>query len=127
MRIKALSLAPDHAEAHLVLGMIYISTNWAVQGIAECEQALRLNPNIADVHSAIGFGKCMIGQAAATEGHVVEALRLSPRDFGAYWWMFCVGRAKIQLGADAEAVAWFRRSTISRAPPDRAVNPVVAS
>jgi TolB-like protein len=108
--IKALSLAPDHAEAHLALGMVYISTNRAVQGIAECEQALRLNPNIADVHSAIGFGKFMVGQAAATEGHVVEALRLSPRDFGAYWWMYVVGRAKIQLGADAEAVAWLRRT-----------------
>jgi TolB-like protein len=108
--IKALSLAPDHAEAHFVLGMVYISTNRAAQGITECEQAFRLNPNIADVHSAIGFGKCLMGQAAETEGHVVEALRLSPRDIGAYWWMFGVGRAKIQLGADAEAVAWFRRS-----------------
>jgi TolB-like protein/class 3 adenylate cyclase len=108
--IKALSLAPDHAEAHLALGVVYIFTNRAAQGIAECEQALLLNPNIADVHSAIGFGKCLMGQAAETEGHVLEALRLSPRDIGAYWWIFCVGRAKIQLGMDAEAVTWFRRS-----------------
>jgi tetratricopeptide (TPR) repeat protein len=108
--IKALSLAPDHAEAHLVLGVVYIFTNRAAQGIAECERALMLNPNIADVHSAIGFGKSVMGQAAETEGHILEALRLSPRDIGAYWWVFCVGRAKIQLGADAEAVAWFRRS-----------------
>ena len=46
-----------------------------------------------------------MGRAAETEGHVREALRLSPRDINAYWWMFCVGMAKIQLGADAEAVA----------------------
>ena len=108
--IKALSLAPNHAEAHLVLGMVYIFTNRAAQGIAECEQALMLNPNIADVHSAIGFGKCLMGQAAETEGYILEALRLSPRDIGAHWWIFCVGRAKIQLGANAEAVPWFRRS-----------------
>jgi TolB-like protein len=108
--IKALSLAPDHAEAHLALGVAYMFTNRAAEGIAECEQAFVLNPNIADVHSAIGFGKCLMGQAAETEGHILEALRLSPRDIGAYWWIFCVGRAKIQLGADAEAVAWFRRS-----------------
>jgi hypothetical protein len=37
-------------------------------------------------------------------------LSVSPLATGAYWWMFCVGRAKIQLGADAEAVAWIRRS-----------------
>ncbi len=108
--IKALSLAPDHAEAHLALGVVYVFTNRAAQGIAQCEQALLLNPNIADVHSAIGFAKCLLGKAAETESHILEALRLSPRDIGAYWWIFCVGRAKIQLGMDAEAVAWLRRS-----------------
>jgi TolB-like protein/Tfp pilus assembly protein PilF len=107
---KALSLAPDHAEAHFVLGNVYIATNRAAHGIAECEQASVLNPNIADVPSSIGIGKLMMGQAAETEGYVLQALRLSPRDVGAYWWMFGVGRAKIQLGSDTEAVAWFRRS-----------------
>src|SRR6266550_6408037 len=108
--IKALSLAPDHAEAHLVLGVVYMFTNRAAQGIAECEQALMLNPNIADVHSAFGFGKCLMGQAAETEGHVLEALRLSPRDMGAHWWMHFMGLAKMHLAADAEAVVWLRRS-----------------
>jgi len=40
--IKALSLAPDHAPAHRVLGGVYIFTNRAAQGIAECERALAL-------------------------------------------------------------------------------------
>ena len=108
--IKALSLTPDHAVAHLVLGVVYIYTNRAAQGIAECKQALVLNPNLADAHAAIGWGKCSMGQAGETEGHVLEALRLSPRDIRAYSWMHSVGRAKIQLGADAEAAAWLRRS-----------------
>ena len=54
--------------------------------------------------------KLYIGRAAETEGHVHEALRLSPRDNGAYWWMMFLGNAKTFLGADAEAVAWLRRS-----------------
>ena len=33
-----------------------------------------------------------------------------PRDIFAYRWMHAVGMAKIQLGADAEAVGWLRRS-----------------
>ena len=45
---------------------------------------------------------CM-GRAVETESHVKEAVRLSPRDINAYWWMFCVGLAKMQLGAYAEA------------------------
>jgi tetratricopeptide (TPR) repeat protein len=108
--IKALSLAPDHAQAHLRLGGVYIFTNRAAQGIAECEHALLLDRNLAGAHSAIGLAKYILGQAAETEGHILEAFRLSPRDMRANQWMHFVGMAKIQLGADAEAVAWLRRS-----------------
>ena len=108
--IKALSLAPDHALAHLLLGSVYLFTNRAAQGIAECEQALVLDPNMADAHAARGLAKLLVGHAAETELHMLEALRLSPRDIFANAWMYCVGRAKIQLGVDAEAVDWLRRS-----------------
>jgi TolB-like protein/class 3 adenylate cyclase/Tfp pilus assembly protein PilF len=108
--IKALALAPDHALAHLVLGGVYLFTNRTAQGTAECERALVLDPNMADAHAARGLAMCLLGRAAETEGHILEALRLSPRDIFANLWMFCVGRAKIQLGADAEAVDWLRRS-----------------
>jgi TolB-like protein len=108
--IKALSLAPDHAGAHLILGGVYIWTNRAAQGIAECEQALALNRNLAAAHGFIGMAKFFTGRAAETEGHILEALRLSPRDIHAFGWMLYVGAAKIMLGADAEAVGWLRRS-----------------
>ena len=107
---KALSLAPDDAYVHLVLGGIYILTNRAVQGIAECEHALALDRNIARAHGAIGWAKALMGRAAETEGHVLEALRLSPRDLGAHLWMYFMGAAKMHLAADAEAVGWLRRS-----------------
>jgi tetratricopeptide (TPR) repeat protein len=51
-----------------------------------------------------------MGRAAETEGHILEAFRLSPRDIFVNRWMQAVGWAKIQLGADAEAVGWLRRS-----------------
>ena len=54
--------------------------------------------------------RCFMGRAAETEGHIHEAFRLSPRDICAYRWMHVVGLAKLQLGADAEAVGWLRRS-----------------
>jgi TolB-like protein/Tfp pilus assembly protein PilF len=108
--IRALSLAPGHAAAHMVLGDAYIFTNRAIQGVAECEQALALNPNLAEAHGYIGFAKLLIGRAAETEGHIREALRLSPRDVFHHRWLYLVGRAKLQLGLDAEAVVWLRRS-----------------
>ena len=116
---KALSLAPDDAYLHLVLGGIYILTNRAVQGIAECEHALALDRNIARL-TALLVGLKAYGRAAETEGHVLEALRLSPRDIGAQLWMYFMGAAKMHLAADAEAVGWLRRAlrptTTSRRP-----------
>jgi len=50
------------------------------------------------------------GRAAETEDHILEALRISPRDIFANRWMLIVGLAKLQLGADAEAAGWLRRS-----------------
>src|SRR3984893_199708 len=37
---RALSLAPQHARAHMYMGVVRIYTNRAAQGIAQCEQAL---------------------------------------------------------------------------------------
>ena len=51
--VKALSLVPDHAQAHMLLGFVQISTNRAAQGIAECQQALSLDRNLAGAHGTI--------------------------------------------------------------------------
>jgi TolB-like protein/class 3 adenylate cyclase len=106
---KGLSLAPENASAHLALGAVYILTNRADQGIAECKQALTIDPNLADAHSMMGLGKFYLGRAAETEGHILDALRLSPRDIFAFRWMAFVGFSKLMLRDDEEAVAWLRR------------------
>ena len=107
---KVLSSVPDHARAHMSLGLLYIFTKRAVEGIALCEHALQLDRNLAHAHSTIGFGKSLIGRAEETEAHIAEALRLSPRDTLAYIWMTRAGVAKLHLGSYEQAVACFRRS-----------------
>jgi tetratricopeptide (TPR) repeat protein len=107
--IKVLSISPQHARAHMCLGTVHIGTNRAAQGIRECERALELDRNLAEAHGIIGLAKLFIGRGAETEGHILEALRLSPRDTGAFRWMHFVGVTKLVLSADAEAVAWLRR------------------
>ena len=108
--IKALSLDPQHAQAHMHMGFLKLFTNRANQGIAECEQALALDRNLAHAHGVIGLAKYFLGRGEETEAHVHEALRLSPRDIYAFRWMMWVGLAKLQLNADSEAVTWLRRS-----------------
>jgi TolB-like protein len=107
---KVLSLAPNNAWAHYWLGFVQVGTNRAVQGIAECERALALDPNLARAHGLMGIGKNFSGRPDETEPHVKEALRLSPRDDFAFHWMLTAGAAKLHLRADEEAVAWLGRS-----------------
>jgi len=107
---KALSLAPEHAWAHLCLGRILGWTKRSEQGIAECERALAINRNLTTAHAVIGARKMNVGCAEETEAHVREALRLSPRDTEAFYWLMFVGAAKVILGRHEEAVDWLRRS-----------------
>jgi TolB-like protein/class 3 adenylate cyclase/Flp pilus assembly protein TadD len=109
MLIKVLSMSPQHARAHMFLGAVQMATNRAAQCIRECERALALDRNLAEAHGTIGMAKLFIGRGAETEAHIQEALRLSPRDTGAFRWMHYLGVTKLVLGSDAEAVAWLRR------------------
>jgi TolB-like protein/tetratricopeptide (TPR) repeat protein len=108
--LKALSLAPDHAEANRILGELQILTNRVAQGITRCERALALDQNLAYAHADIGLAKYFTGRGVETEAHIQDALRLSPHDVSAYIWAMIAGVAKLWHGADAEAVAWLRRS-----------------
>jgi tetratricopeptide (TPR) repeat protein len=107
---RALFLAPDHAAAHWVIGFAFGFTNRIELAIAECERALALDRNFARAHAIIGMHKLHLDRGEETEAHVLEALRLSPRDVGVFAWLGVAGYAKDYLGRYEEAVAWQRRS-----------------
>ena len=107
---KALKLRPDDANAHCAMGTLHMHSSRALQGIAECERALALDRNLAMAHAMIGVGKYFAGRSAETEAHVLEALRISPRDIVAWTWMYVAGAAKFYAGLYEESVAWFNRS-----------------
>ena len=92
------------------LGVVYILTRRAAQGIAECEHALALDRNLAHADASTGLGKMFVGRAEETETHIGGALRLSPRDTMAYTWMTYAGLAAFILGGYEQAGGWFRRA-----------------
>jgi TolB-like protein/class 3 adenylate cyclase len=107
---RALSLAPNHPFAHLILGSVLIHSNRAAEGVAEFERTLVLDHNLAEAHAHIDVAKIYLGRGAEVERHIREAFRLSPRDVFAHHWAMQVGFAKLELGADPEAIDWFHRS-----------------
>ena len=108
---KVLKLRPDSAAAHCALGALRTFSNRAVQGIGECARALAVDRNYAAAHGYIGFAKLCSGRAEETEAHILEALRISPRDeLAGAGWMAVAGTAKFHLGRDTEALEWLNRS-----------------
>ena len=65
--IRALSLAPDHPRGRTCLGLAYMYSNRAAQGIAQCERALALDRNLAFAHAYIGVAKWFVGRGEETE------------------------------------------------------------
>src|SRR5204863_9658358 len=78
LAIKALSLPPNHAFAHLVLGSFYRAVNRCEEAISEFEHALMLDRNLVYAHALIGMAKPALGRAEEAESNYREALRLSP-------------------------------------------------
>jgi TolB-like protein/class 3 adenylate cyclase len=110
LAVKALSIAPEKASAHLCLGVVQIYTNRAARGIAELERALAIDRNLAAAHAYIGLAKNFVGHGEESAGHIENALRLSPRDTAVYLWRCFNGSVKVFLAKDEEAVGELHRA-----------------
>ena len=104
LALKALSIAPENALAHLCLGIAEMFTHRASQGISELERALAIDRNLAAAHAYIGLAKNFLGHGEETATHIENALRLSPRDTAVYLWRTFGGAVKVFLGENEEAV-----------------------
>jgi TolB-like protein/class 3 adenylate cyclase/Flp pilus assembly protein TadD len=110
LAVKALSLAPENALAHLCLGIVQMFTNRAAKGIPELERALTIDRNLAAAHAYIGLAKNFIGRGEEAASHIEDALRLSPRDTAGYLWHHFAGSVNVFLGKNEEAVARLRQA-----------------
>ena len=110
LAVKALSIAPENALAHLCLGVAQMFTYRAAQGISELERALTIDWNLAAAHAYIGLAKNFVGRGEETAGHIEDALRLSPRDTAAYLWRNFAGSVQVFLGKNEEAVVLLRHA-----------------
>ena len=69
---KVLSQSPNNALAHYLMCRVLVQSKRGAQGIAECERALALNPNLATAHAQIGLAKVFDGHPEETESHELE-------------------------------------------------------
>ena len=76
---KALELDNTLADAYVVLGSYRCFAEWDWENAEkEFQQALRLNPNLADAHSVYSILLCFMGRTEEALSHIELALELDP-------------------------------------------------
>lgn len=73
-----LAASPDNALAYDVLGSIYLTRGDFDRGMAALDQAVKLDPHMADVHLKKGLFSLSQGQYEMASGSLEEAVRIAP-------------------------------------------------
>src|SRR5262249_44571868 len=115
---QSMSLDPENADAHIVLGYLRALEGDLSEGVAEVEQGLRINPNHAD-------GWVILADLRVMESRAVEGIecarngfRLNPHPPGSYYWP--LGWAQYGAGRYEEAAETLRNKS-ARGPGVRRI------
>jgi adenylate cyclase len=116
---KALTLDPSLAEAHAAKGRVLASQGRVDEGLAELEEALRLDPDSYDVRIALAVTCHRLDHYQAAIEHYERAAQLLPSDF------YCLSLATMSYMAlkrhdDADS-AW--RRALERIEKEIALRP----
>jgi TolB-like protein/class 3 adenylate cyclase/Tfp pilus assembly protein PilF len=98
---RAVSLDPENAVAHAILGDILIYSGKPDEGAVELAAALRINPNHADAWAFLGQLRAFEGRATEGIEHLRNALRLNPHPPGWYYWLLGLAQYAGRRYADA--------------------------
>jgi TolB-like protein len=107
---KALTLAPDSADAHVTYGTVLFAMRAPERALREFNFAISLDGNLAIAHAYVGLMKFLLGRGRETRGHVENAMRLSPRDPFLFQWHFFIGLADVYLGRVVRGIESLRKT-----------------
>jgi len=106
---QSLSIDPEFAPAHGMLGLVYMDLGDRVRAEESFRRALRLAPDDSELHNNFGWFLCQTGREQASLEHFQLALRnpLYPTPARP---MHNAGICSLRVGDQAGAEAWFQRS-----------------
>jgi adenylate cyclase len=106
---KARALDDSLAQAHLLLGRLYLWKKQYEQAIAEAERAIALAPNFAEGYAELGFILNWSGRPEEAIGVVKKAQRLDPRN-PTFYYPLTLGQSYRLTGRYEEAIAAYKRT-----------------
>src|SRR5262249_34168172 len=106
---QAVSLDPENADGHIVLGYLRAYEGDFAEGVAEVEMGLRTNPNHAEGWATLGDLRVFEGRAIEGIDCARNSFRLDPHPPGDYYWV--LGFAQYAAGRYEDAVETLRHQS----------------
>lgn len=106
----ALSIAPGHADAQCVQGMLYSAAGQLEDAARAFKQALAMDQGLGIAHGFAGYNAAFLGRANETMPAVERAMRLDPADRRHSIWYFFGGFAELLLGRTEVSISLFEKS-----------------
>jgi len=106
----ALALAPGHAFAKCIQGMLYSAAGQLEEAARVFEQALAMDHSLSAAHGFAGYNAALLGRAGETRPAVERAMALDPTERRHSIWFFFGGFAELLLGRTETAIDLLQQS-----------------
>jgi tetratricopeptide (TPR) repeat protein len=106
----ALELAPGHAEAHFVQGMLHSAAGELDDAACAFERSLAMKQGLAIAHGFAGYNAAFLGSASGTLPAMERAMRLDQADRRHSIWFFFGGFAELLLGRTEASIGLLQKS-----------------
>jgi tetratricopeptide (TPR) repeat protein len=95
-----LALAPDFAEVHMNLGLVYQLQDRSIEAMSEFHRALQIKPGLTGANFFLGVDYCKLGDGAKAIPYLTAALRAEPGRPDTWLWLATAQEISGQLRAE---------------------------
>src|SRR5271165_6602699 len=82
-----LALAPNFAEVHMNLGLLYQLQDRPSEAMVELRRALKIKPGLVGANFFLGVDYCKLGEGAKAISHLKAALQAEPKRPDIWLWL----------------------------------------
>jgi tetratricopeptide (TPR) repeat protein len=111
---NVIALAPEFAEVHMNLGLVYQLQNRYPEAMTEFHRALKLKPSLAGANFFLGVDYCKMGQGPQALPYLKAALKASPNQPEIWLWLATAQ----EISGDIDSQVATLRQALSSEPAD---------
>ncbi len=106
----ALAVAPGHALAKCIQGMLYSAAGQLEEAARALDHALAMDQGLSAAHGFAGYNAALLGRASETLPAIERAMALDPTERRRSIWFFFGGFAELLLGRTDTAIHLLHQS-----------------